>query len=156
MTEQTFNQEFQELVKAEKEILDEEYKAAKTAIEKKAVIKLWSKYSRQAKTLADLVELATKAPFKDYQDELPMKASSADGSGRRTRHTPTEAELDALKQAFKDAKATKAPGVTKAEVIDNLPPSLKSMIDEKWQTFSKAVGAKNNGERGKGARVWLA
>ncbi len=124
-------------------------------IEREVALELWEKYSRSVKTVTDLLKLAESAPFKDYQDELPMSVGSSGsgkGKGSGKGHVAvTDKDIQGALEVFEELKATsKDDAVALNAVMTKL-----GIENTRWQSIKKRLPLSSNGVKGKGSRIWI-
>jgi len=128
-------------------------------IKREVAIELWEKYARGAKTLSDLLNLASsEAIFKEFQNELPMAFSNASktkrsGSTGTTRVRVGDDEVEALRKAFVAAKATsEASAVSKAVILKKAD---NPQLEKRWLSVSKRLDIGKGGGKKRNQVIWL-
>lgn len=141
MTEETLGQEFKRLV-------DEKI----AGLEEEIALQLWADKTKGITAFAELLALANKAPFKDFQDKLSMNAStskakgSSSGKGRGKNLTEADkaAQVELVRSALTSLKAKNAEsGVSSSAIFEAIKGDGEA-VKKRWN----AIKTEMKGELG--------
>ena len=132
MTEETLSQEF-------KRIVDEKI----ATLEQQVALEMWAEKTAGITAFAELLALANKAPFKDYQDKLSMTASSSKpkgssgkgGRGKNLTEADKAAQVELVRSALTSLKAkNKSSGVSSSAIFEAIKGDGEA-IKKRWNAI---------------------